>query len=233
MSTTPRLELPHVGRPDAGTHLVSEWIVGSAEGSRTAADMALAEWSDNMGRGPDGGSDGSLALHIFLNTDGSSLLHYSQWTSDEAHLAWAHARRDGMIGKLDAVVPGIERPGLHRTHVYRSITADTSLTRRLIVLATVDATGPERQRSWADTVVAAQQETPLPGLVAAHFHLTKDGTRVLKYSEWSDVAAHEAALPVLAASPAWRRVLEHAGTRHLGFKRYEPYGSVMRDGSAG
>ncbi|GGR49435.1 antibiotic biosynthesis monooxygenase [Streptomyces netropsis] len=231
MTTTPRLELPRIGRPDAGTHLVSEWIVGSAEGSRTAADMALAEWSENKGRGPDGDTDGSLALHIFLNTDGSSLLHYSQWTSDEAHLAWARNRRDGMIGKLDEVVPGIERPGLHRTRVYRSITADTTLTPGLIVLATVDADTPERQRSWADTVVAAQQETPLPGLVSAHFHLTKDGTRVLKYSEWSDVAAHEAALPVLAASPAWGKVLEHAGTRHLGFKRYEIHGSVTRDGA--
>ncbi|MEU2512656.1 antibiotic biosynthesis monooxygenase [Streptomyces syringium] len=232
MSTTPRLELPRVGRPDAGTHLVSEWIVGSAEGSRTAADMTLAAWSDNMGRGPGGDADGSLALHIFLNTDGSSLLHYSQWTSDEAHLAWARSRRDGVISKLDEVVPGIERPGLHRTHVYRSITGDASLTPRLIVLATVDATGPESQRSWADTVVAAQRETPLPGLVAAHFHLTKDGTRVLKYSEWADVAAHEAALPVLASSPAWGKVLAHAGTRHLGFKRYELYGSVTRDSTA-
>ncbi|MFI6769889.1 antibiotic biosynthesis monooxygenase [Streptomyces sp. NPDC050355] len=181
------LDLVH---PHAGTALMSEWLTGTAERSRAAADAAIDEWA--AAEPPAA----LLAQHVFLSTDGAGLLYYAQWTSDEAHLAWARARRPAMVGRVDALVPGVERPGLHRTRLHRSVVHDAGREPGVLVVAT----------TAADQAAGAVRAAP--GLLAGHIHLTADGERAIVVTEWTDAAAHEAAA---ADGPAFKRyTLLHA-----------------------
>ncbi|CAL9325058.1 antibiotic biosynthesis monooxygenase [Streptomyces sp. SudanB182_2057] len=161
--------------PRAGTTLMSEWLTGTAERSRTAADALRHEWA--AAQAPAG----RLAQHVFLSLDGTGLFFYAQWTSDEEHLAWARARRTEVVGRVDALVPGIERPGLTRTRLTRSVVHDGRSPAGLFAVHTVAA-------GDADTATA-----PAPGLLAAHLHVTSDGERTIVVTEWTDAAAQEAA----------------------------------------
>ncbi|MFJ5848633.1 antibiotic biosynthesis monooxygenase [Streptomyces sp. NPDC092903] len=166
-------------RPAAGTALISEWLTGTAERSRLAADTMTAEWA--AARTPPG----RLAQHVFLSTDGTGLLFYAQWTSDEDHLAWARAHRAGTVSRVDTLVPGIERPGLTRTRLTRSVVHDADQPVGLYVVSTVAVDGDGLEATLA----------PAPGLLAAHVHLTPDGERGVVVTEWTDAASHEAAAP--------------------------------------
>ncbi|MEU2435463.1 antibiotic biosynthesis monooxygenase [Streptomyces rubradiris] len=167
--------LQDLQHPSAGTTLMSEWLTGTVERSRTAADALLQEWA--AAQAPAG----RLAQHVFLALDGTGLFFYAQWTSDEEHLAWARARRTGVVGRVDALVPGIERPGLTRTRLTRSVVHDARSPAGLFAVHTVAA-------GDADTATA-----PAPGLLAAHLHVTSDGERTVVVTEWTDAASQEAA----------------------------------------
>ncbi|ARF52929.1 antibiotic biosynthesis monooxygenase [Streptomyces gilvosporeus] len=180
---------------DTGTALISEWITGTPERSHAVADAVIDEWA--AGEKPSA----RLAQHMFLSTDGASLLFYAQWTSDEDHLAWARAHRSEMVSRIDTLVPGIERPGLNRTRLHSSLVHDAGPHPGVFVVTT----------TVADEVEATVR--PAPGLLAAHIHLTTDGQpttdggRAVIVTEWTDAASHDAA----AATHA---------TGALGFKRY-------------
>ncbi|WP_051877106.1 hypothetical protein [Streptomyces natalensis] len=124
-------DLLHAG---AGTALISEWITGTPERSRTVADAVIGEWA--AGAKPSA----RLAQHMFVSTDGAGLLFYAQWTSDEDHLAWARAHRSGMVGRIDALVPGIERPGLNRTCLHGSRVYDAGRHPGVFVVTTTAGT---------------------------------------------------------------------------------------------
>ncbi|MBK3527229.1 MULTISPECIES: antibiotic biosynthesis monooxygenase [Streptomyces] len=193
--TTRLQDLQH---PSAGTTLMSEWLTGTAERSRTAADALLHEWAAAPA------PSGRLAQHVFLSLDGTGLFFYAQWTSDEEHLAWARARRTEVVSRVDALVPGIERPGLVRTRLARSVVHDA---RRPAGLITVR------------TVVAGDVETataPAPGLLAAHLHVTSDGERTVVVTEWADAASQEAAAGGEAGVKRYTHAhsfVDHAGPR--------------------
>ncbi|MCL3994553.1 hypothetical protein [Streptomyces lavenduligriseus] len=124
--------LQNLQHPSAGTTLMSEWLTGTAERSRTAADALLHEWA--AAQAPAG----RLAQHVFLSLDGTGLFFYAQWTSDEEHLAWARARRSEVVSRVDALVPGIERPGLIRTRLARSVVHDARRPAGLFTVRTVN-----------------------------------------------------------------------------------------------
>jgi hypothetical protein len=161
--------------PAAGTTLLSEWLTGTAERSRAAMDALLGEWS--AARTPPG----RLAQHVFLSLDGTSLFFYAQWTGDEEHLAWARAHRAKAVGRVDTLVPGIERPGLLRTRLARSVVHDAKRPAGLFAVRTVAPGDAEAATS------------PAPGLLAAHLHVTPDGGRTVVVTEWTGAAAQEAA----------------------------------------
>ncbi|WP_306335322.1 hypothetical protein [Streptomyces sp. KL118A] len=168
------LDLIH---PDAGTVLISEWRTGTPERTRAAADAVIQEWA--AAEPPPA----RLAQHLFVATDGTGLLHYAQWTSDEDHLAWARAHRTAVISRVDTLVPGIERPGLNRTRLHRSVVHDAGP--RPGVFAVTMTTAVEEMVENADT--------PVTGLLATHIHLAADGGRAIVVSEWTDATAHETA----------------------------------------
>ncbi|MGW1409714.1 antibiotic biosynthesis monooxygenase [Streptomyces sp. NPDC002403] len=162
-------------RPSARTALISEWLTGTFERSHTAADAVIDEWA--AAETPAG----RLAQHVFLSTDGAGLLFYAQWTSDEEHLSWARARRADVVGRIDTLVPGIERPGLDRTRLHRSVLHDEVSPAGIFAVGTVA------------TADAQSLVGPAPGLLAAHVHLASSEERAIVITEWTDAASHDAA----------------------------------------
>lgn len=179
------LDLVH---PDAGTALMSEWLTGTAERSRAAADAVIAEWA----AAPT--PAGRLAQHLFLSTDGAGLLFYAQWTSDDDHLSWARAHRAAVVSRVDTDVPGIERPELRRTRLDHSVLHDPVSPSGLFVVTAVP-------------VAEAEALTrPVRGLLAAHVHLAADGERATVVAEWTDAASHAA---TAQGAPAFERYVLH------------------------
>ncbi|WP_318199658.1 antibiotic biosynthesis monooxygenase [Streptomyces sp. SCL15-4] len=150
---------------------MSEWLTGTAERSRAALDAVREQWATD--RTPPG----RLAQHVFLSLDGTGLFFYTQWTSDADHLAWARARRSGLVDRVDTLVPGIERPGLTRTRLVRSVVHDARRPARLFAVRRMPAAAAE-----------AAVTPPAPGLLAAHLHVTPDGERAVVVTEWTDAA---------------------------------------------
>jgi hypothetical protein len=60
---------------DAALVPAGEWATASQQDQRPAADAALAVWQDGAWLA------GLLTYHCLAGNDGSSLLHYQQWTS--------------------------------------------------------------------------------------------------------------------------------------------------------
>ncbi|MEU2794715.1 antibiotic biosynthesis monooxygenase [Streptomyces sp. NPDC007100] len=176
---------PAMRRPDAGTVLVSAWLVPAPDLQRRAADAVLDAWEGQPR------PDAMLSLSTFLSVDGSHVLNYAQWTDDDAHREWVRHRRPATISRIDESIPGIQRPGLVRYTRYRSYVSQGTPDRHpgLLVTPAFATTGPAPQRALADAVIASLEEEQVPGLLGAHFHLSKDGSRVVNFAEWEDAAA--------------------------------------------
>ncbi|WNI30772.1 hypothetical protein [Streptomyces sp. ITFR-6] len=69
-------------RPAAGTALMSEWLTGTAERSRLAADTVV----------------GLLAAHVHLTPDGEQAMVVAEWT-DAAHEAASRHPASGGVGR--------------------------------------------------------------------------------------------------------------------------------------
>ncbi|MER7009847.1 hypothetical protein ABT324_00265 [Saccharopolyspora sp. NPDC000359] len=174
--------LPEITRTDVGTVLVSLWRVDTPERQRAAVDATIAEWK--LAPWPDA----FRSLNCFVSLDGESVLNYAQWTDDDAHREFVRTRRPTLVRGIDEAVPGIERPGLVRYRLRTSGTAADRPEGEVIAVFVLASDGFEH----AERLVAEAQArlgTPpdlLPGLRAAHFHTSTDGSRVLIYEEWAD-----------------------------------------------
>ncbi|MEV5541428.1 hypothetical protein AB0L13_31745 [Saccharopolyspora shandongensis] len=181
--TTGHTEMPDITRSDVGTILVSPWLVGTPQRQRDAVDSTIAEW--RAAPWPPA----FLSLNCFVSDDGTKVLNYAQWTDDDAHREFVRTYRPTLVRGIDEAVPGIERPGLVRYRLHSSVVAAEPRRGDLVAVFTYDTEDIEQARQLADA--ARGRITPeLPtGLVAAHFHISVDGTRVLIYEEWADEAA--------------------------------------------
>ncbi|MFH8348142.1 antibiotic biosynthesis monooxygenase [Streptomyces sp. NPDC018045] len=186
MTSTPAY--PDARRPDAGTVLVSPWIVPTPGLQRRAADAVIHAWEQQARPAA------MLSLSTFLSDDGSHVLNYAQWTDDDAHREWVRHQRPAAISRIDESIPGIRRPGVTRYARYRSYAPEGTPGRRpaLLVTPTFATAGPAAQRALADTVLDALERAAAPGLLGAHLHLSKDGGRVLNYAEWEGFDAWRA-----------------------------------------
>lgn len=182
--------LPDLTRPDAAVALIGQWTATDPDSELDALAAAPLP-------------EGCLSMTYYRGTDGESLLHYSQWTTSAA--ARAHA--------VTAPIP------LAEYRRYRS-QVDGAGPVGCVVIAAIDHPTPDAQwqRDFVDGMFAAGEQAEaegvaIPGLLAAHFHLSADGTGVRNYAEWTDVAAHRA-MTGADASPAWKRYLPWRGANH-------------------
>jgi heme-degrading monooxygenase HmoA len=219
---------PEVRRSDAATALISSWIVPDPAVQVAAADAVLDAWEGQER------PDAMLSLSVFLGLDGTEVLHYAQWTSDEAHREWARAHRPAALAPVDAAIPGIRRPGLVRYRLDRSHVPATAPGRPpgLLVTPVFTTAGPDARRALTDTVLDALAEAQVPGLLGAHLHRSQDGSRVLNHAEWEDLAAWRA----FADGPVSARIAERIAaldgvtpdsTGAAGLRRYRLHGALV------
>ncbi len=214
--------IPDVACPDAGLALAGEWSTSGPEHQRRAADAALAAWQAT------GWPAGLLAHTCLLGQDGRSVLHYTQWAGENAARAFAGTGKPGWIRAVDGAVYGIEHRKVTAYQLYRNTTpAPGSPPAGCLVTVTIDFGTPDaqRQRDWVDNVFAAagtDSPAPAAGMLAAHFHISVDGTRVLNLAEWTTAQAHRDAI----AAPAKRfhaAVRQFPGVAGSAVQRYTPY----------
>ncbi|MDQ8701717.1 antibiotic biosynthesis monooxygenase [Streptomyces sp. LHD-70] len=228
-----RSVLPDPRRGGVGIVLSSTWAVGTPERQKAAVEAITEAWESR-----EWPHEGLLSYSVYTGTDGSTLLHYSQWRDLDAYEEFSAAARNGRDARnaeIDAAVPGIERLGLTKYELYRGRSlndrADHARVPGCIVIVDVPFVGPDpqRQREWVDLVFEAlDSDEPHPGGISGSFHTSLDGTRVMNYAEWESEQAHIEALAapgdgVGSATEAWHRVQHHPGLAEGGgVKRYLP-----------
>lgn len=218
---------PELARSDVQAPFFSTWSVGTPERQRQTVDAIARTWERRPWP-----ADDLLGYHVYTGHDGSTLLHHSQWASEQAYEAFVKTHRQERVDEIDTAVPGIERLGLGRYRHYRSGTREDGPVPvpGCVVIVDVEFEGPdpERQRAWVDAVfeALAGEPEPHPGGISAHFHLSTDGTRVLNYAEWESAQAHIDALAapgdgVGSASAQWERVRNWPGLKSSTVNRYD------------
>lgn len=208
---------PRPERPDAGTALVSEWIVGTGDRQAAAVDALHAGWAA-LATTP-----GFLSLSSFASLDGERVLNYAQWTDDDAHREFTRVDRPDLVAAVDAAVPGIDRPGVQRYRLYRSLGLGSNRRVGCVVAIQFDTDSTETAERLVDAVVS-RQAASVPGGCHAHFHVRKDGGRMFNLAGFVDAGSHGAALHSTAMDgPDGIRAAIAAlpGVETLGYKRYE------------
>ncbi|MDG9715148.1 antibiotic biosynthesis monooxygenase [Streptomyces sp. DH24] len=226
---------PDLADPRIGAPFFSTWRLGTPERQHQAVEAVAATWE----RRPWPAAD-LLGYHLYTGHDGSTLMHYSQWRSEQAYEAFVKTHRQERNDEIDTAVPGIERLRLGRFRHYRSAGAPDWGGRvpGCVVIVDVEFEGPdpERQRAWVDAVLEALDSDPRqhPGGIAAHFHLSTDGTRVLNYAEWESARAHIDALAapgdgIGGPTEQWRRVRNWPGLKSSTVTRYDHAAGLVPD----
>lgn len=212
--------------PDVGLALVGEWSTSSSAQQRAAADAAINAWQ----RVP--WPAGLLSYSCMLGTGGYTVLHYSQWADEDACRAFVATDRPQWVRAVDAAAPGIQHRRVTGYRLYRS-RYDSTQTPECIILVTRQFDAPDigRAREWVEAIFAVPGgDRPLPGLIAAHFHLSTDGARVLNYAEWASEDAYRSgtagAAQRIQDNPQMRRVESWPGLTHTTVRRYHPYRSI-------
>ena len=213
---------PDLADPRIGAPMFSIWRVGTPFRQRQTVEAIAAAWEKRSWPSAD-----LLGYHVYTGDDATSLLHYSQWTSEQAYESFVKAHRQERVDEIDTAVPGIERVGLRRYRHYRSEGGGRVPGCIVIVDVEFEGPDPDRQRAWVDAVFEALEThpNPHPGGIAAHFHLSTDGSRVLNYAEWESAQAHIEALKpgvgIGAPTPQFERVQTWPGLKSSTVSRYE------------
>lgn len=203
---------PDLTDPRVGAPFFSTWRVGTPERQALTVETIARTWE----RRPWPAAD-LLSYHVYTGHDGSSLLHHSQWTSEQAYEAFVRTHRQERVDEIDTAVPGIERVGLGRYRHYRSRERAVGDQRvpGLIVAVRIDFApdAAEERGDWIDLVLKALADDPVGhrGLISAHFHLSTDGGHVLNYAEWESTRAYDEVLAapgegIGAPTEQWERV---------------------------
>ncbi|REK89781.1 antibiotic biosynthesis monooxygenase [Streptomyces inhibens] len=212
---------PEIRRPDAGAVLISEWDAGSPEGQRAVLDGVARAWE----RTPL--PAGLLSRVLFAGTDGRSVLHYAQWTSDAAHREFVRTEDTGLRERIAAAPAGVGdvgNSGPTRFRLYRSMLPQGEpRTPGCVVRVAFRTTGHEAARELVDGLLDMLGERQGgQGGIASHFHLSEDGTQVVNYSEWTDPESHEREVgaKLQRGGQVMAFIESLPGVEPLGFRRY-------------
>lgn len=223
MKPTRRTSIVNIRDPRCGAVIPSQWTLQTLDSQRAASEAALSA----MPAAP-----GLLCFSLFRGLDDFTLFLLSQWIDEparDAYIAVSHKLR----AVVDEALPNIVRDWRYPSSLYRSFISDESAGLGCLVVVRQPLRGNDHQiqRNWADTAIAAleSQVEPAPGLVAASFFLSTDGTQVLNLGEWKSADAHRNWLSRerRGESSEWQAVLSHPGAASGGdVRRYEFLGAV-------
>ncbi|CAL9556815.1 hypothetical protein SUDANB6_04580 [Streptomyces sp. enrichment culture] len=218
---------PDLTRADVAAPFFSAWRVGTPERQAQAVEAIARTWE----RRPWPAGD-LRSYHVYTGHDGETLMHHSQWASERAYETFVRTHRQERVDEIDAAVPGIERLrlGRYRRHRSRERAAGDDRVPGLIVTVRIDfeQAAAGRRADWIDLVLEALAGEPAEhrGLIAAHFHLSTDGSHVLNYAEWESAPAYDEALAAPgrglgAATELWERVRTYPGVTGSTVGRYD------------
>lgn len=174
------LQLPDLARPDAGTTLISEWIVDTPDRQDRAGRALLGEWGELSARFHP---EAFLRLSCFASADGRVLLSVAQWTSDDAHLAFVREHRAEMVGRIDHEIPGIRRPGLLRYRLAHTVVSDGAGDDTTdVIVARAESEPTSDAVRWTEATADRLRAAPPPGMGTAHVFVSEDSARGLLYA---------------------------------------------------
>jgi hypothetical protein len=215
--------LPQIDRPDAGLVAITEFTVGSPERLQALLDASAAAWTTLPW------PETLLSITWLASLDGQKALAYVQWRDDSEFESYGRIQRPALAAHFTAAVPDLQPvPPVFYTR-YRSGVRPDPPVPGCIVIVSIEFEGADaaRQRAWIDTVFEAIEAEPvaIDGGISGHFHTSVDGTRALNYAEWTDEAAHQAALDrsgrgTIGAGAKWQAVRDFPGVKASGFTRY-------------
>jgi hypothetical protein len=214
---------PRIDRPDAGLVAVTEFSVGNPERLQALLDASAEAWATLPW------PETLLSITWLASLDGTKALAYVQWRDDSEFESYGRIQRPALAAHFRAAVPDLQpAPPTFYTR-YRSGVRPDAPAPGCIVIVSIefDDADPVRQRAWVDTVFDAIEAEPVAigGGISGHFHASVDGTRALNYAEWTDEAAHQAALDrsgqgTIGAGAKWQAVRDFPGVKSSGFTRY-------------
>ncbi|WP_426569736.1 antibiotic biosynthesis monooxygenase [Streptomyces canus] len=211
---------PDVTDPRVGAPFFSTWRVGTPERQARAVEAVAHTWERRPWP-----TAGLLGYHLYTGHDGSTLLHHSRWTSEQAYEAFVRTHRQERNDEIDTAVPGIERQwlGRYRRHRSRERAAGDTRVPGLIVTVRIDFEpgAAEHRADWVDLVLKSLADDPdgHRGLIAAHFHLSTDGTHVLNYAEWESARAYDESVAA-PEKESWERVRTYPGVKGFTGSRF-------------
>ncbi|ROT33855.1 antibiotic biosynthesis monooxygenase [Micromonospora sp. HM5-17] len=211
MTTATVKTMPDVRRTDATAVFVSTWYVPDPESRSRLLGGLGRQWRD-----PAGGA-GIVSASSFVSVAGDTILAYVQ-CADPA--GYRRAMRS---------TPGAVQVGAVEYRLRRCVVCADGAP-GCVVVATFDVDGPDRQAHIVDAIVDAIEQAPpdgQPGLLAANFHVSVDGSRVLNYAEWTTDEAHETFLAGSTRATALRISTTTPGVRPIGFTRYHLHESCQ------
>ena len=185
--------------------LLSEWRVTSFEEQKAATDATMSDWA--LLNWPIG----LLSYNSYLGTDNTTIVHYSQWTSQEAMNEFIRVGFPDQVRRISARIPSIVSHGIATYHLQRSVTSVvTDKQPGCIVFVRASFSKVGLAPAWIDAIVNAVSTDPnVPqGGISGHFHLSEDGLNMVNYAEWISEQAHIAALNegriAQTSTPQWQ-----------------------------
>lgn len=211
MHISPTSRMPEIRHADVTAVFVSHRYVPDRACGLRELEAAVDQW--DAAAWPAG----LLSVSCYLSTDDDTVLVYAQCASAECYRP--------ALGSLSGLA-GLEPVEYRLRH---SVVLDENGDPGSVVIATFDVDGPERQQRVIESLRATLEQAPReqhPGMLAANFHVSVDGTRVLNYAEWTSDEAHIAFLEGATRKATLRTSNSLPGVRPIGFKRYHLYRSL-------
>ncbi|MFE5048919.1 hypothetical protein ACFRAI_21585 [Streptomyces sp. NPDC056637] len=212
---------PVLDSPDSAVALVTTVPAAGPDRQR-----AVAEAVARHGKDSDAWPQGLTSLTVYLDGQEDTVLIYTQWSSEQdldlAEAPWPIGVGLGADEEAAGSGGATVTPFRH----YRTVRG-TALTEPVPVpesfpVAFFDTADEDAARTWLDGLLASEERSEgedrdYPGAVAAHLHISLDGTKVLSFSEWlteGQAVAHIEAVwaPVLKQFGGTGRLYRHFGT---------------------
>ncbi|WP_329140048.1 antibiotic biosynthesis monooxygenase [Streptomyces sp. NBC_01476] len=86
-------------------------------------ESIVASIAGALEHAPAGQHPGMISANFHLSTDGTRVLNYAEWTSDEAHIAFLDGATRVATLRATHATPGVRPIGFKRYHLLHSLTA--------------------------------------------------------------------------------------------------------------
>lgn len=86
-------------------------------------ERIVASIAGALATAPPGQHPGMISANFHLSTDGTRVINYAEWTSDEAHVAFLDGATRAATLRATHDTPGVRPIGFKRYHLLHSLTA--------------------------------------------------------------------------------------------------------------